>query len=206
MHNKQASREVDRGDKPFAPLEALLPATRLKLIVDRSSSACILFPRKDERQGCTIRHSLQQLNDILSHPPKLFTSPKVSKQSSAVAQLTTGVSSINKEQYKRNRSSLGIANGIPATLINHADVERQWGMLQYQESKLEQENEMRGAFTNYYTSRLDFGNSYLLTAFTQDRKRLIRNEHLPTVAAVITSDLDMRELHRNTFLTTHVGR
>ena len=196
--DEQVYRERNRGGKPFAPLEALLPATRLKLWVDQAhviSSSLEKTKDKDTQYA-----TLQQLNNILSNPPKLFLSspPKTSNKSPAMAQLTT---SVNKEQNdKRNRSSLNIATGI-ASMLNQADVERQWGMLQYQESKLEQGNEFRAAL-NYYTSQLQFGNSYLLTASEQDRKRMIRNEQLPTVTAVITSDLDVRELYRNTFLTT----
>ena len=85
-------------------------------------------------------------------------------------------------------------------MLNQADVKRQWGMLQYAESKLERENELRAAF-NFYSSQLEFGDSYLLTASKEDRKRMIRNHELPSLAAVITSDLDLRDLYRNQFLT-----
>ena len=87
-----------------------------------------------------------------------------------------------------------------AAMLNQADVERQWGMLQYQESKREKGNEVRAAL-NFYTSQLEFGNAYLLTASPEDRKRLIRNDQLPSLTAVITSDLDLRDLYRNDFLT-----
>jgi len=84
--------------------------------------------------------------------------------------------------------------------FNQADVERQWGMLQYSESVREQNNEILAAF-NFYTKQLQFGNSYRLTASKEDKKRMIRSEELPSLAAVITSDLDLRDLYRNQLLT-----
>jgi len=73
-------------------------------------------------------------------------------------------------------------------------------MLQYKESAAERENSIRAAF-NYYTQQLVFGDSYLLTASKEDRKRMIRSDQLPTLTAVITSDLDLRDLYRNQILT-----
>ena len=60
----------------------------------------------------------------------------MTSQSQSTAQLTTGVSSANREQYQFNRKGLNFGEKINA-MINQADVERQWGMLQYAESKRE---------------------------------------------------------------------
>jgi len=89
------------------------------------------------------------------------------------------------------------------SLLNQADVQRQWNMLQYTELKLENSNNIRAAF-NYYTSQLQFNsNAYELEATKEDKTRLIRDEGgLPTVQAVVVSDLDLRDLYRNVFLTT----
>jgi hypothetical protein len=55
---------------------------------------------------------------------------------------------------------------------------------------------------NYYTQQLEFdGDRYLLTSSKEDKKRMIRNDQLPTLTVVITSDLDLRDLYRNQFLT-----
>lgn len=188
----------DRGGKPFAPLEALLPATRLKLWIDKAHLlSSSLTSTSDKPAQYEI---IKQLNDFLSNPPKLFVSTALKDTTSApIAQITTGVSSANKLQYKRNRADLSMPDRL-AAMLNQADVERQWGMLQYQESKLQKENEFRAAF-NYYTWQLEFGNSYLLTASKRERSKMIRDETLPTVTEVITSDLDVRELYRNQFLT-----
>ena len=66
---------------------------------------------------------------------------------------------------------------------------------------LDKENEIRAAF-NFYTKQLKFGDSYLLTASKEDKKRMIRNDELPSLTAVITSDLDLRDLYRNQLLTS----
>lgn len=122
------------------------------------------------------------------------------RAASSTAQLSTGVSSANKEQYQSNRKGFNIGDKVTA-MMNQADVERQWGMLQYAEAKREEGNAMRSAF-NFYTRQLTFADEYTLTASTEERKRMIRSDALPTLTAVITSDLDRRDLYRNQFLTS----
>jgi hypothetical protein len=140
------------------------------------------------------------MDEVLSHPPKLFIDEKgIMRTRSSTAQITTEVSKANKAQYQKNRDELSLPDRM-AAMLNQADVERQWGMLQYAESQREKANEERAAF-NFYVSQLTFAESYLLTASKEDRKRMIRNNELPTLTAVITSDLDLRDLYRNQFLT-----
>lgn len=145
--------------------------------------------------------SVVVLNERLSNPPKLFEGEKMEKRTAAsTAQLTTGVSTANKDQYQFNRKGLNLGDKVTA-MLNQADVERQWGMLQFAESQREKESEMRAAF-NFYTRQLTFADEYVLTAPIEERKKLIRNDELPTLTAVITSDLDRRDLYRNQFLTS----
>jgi hypothetical protein len=59
---------------------------------------------------------------------------------------------------------------------------------------------MRAAF-NFYIRQLTFSDEYMLTASKEKKKEMIRNDELPSVTAVITSDLDRRDLYRNQFLT-----
>lgn len=187
-----------RGGRPFAPLQALLPAARLRLWVDEVYALSRdLQTRRDPDERFK---AVQTLNERLSNPPKLFRGEKMEKRTySPTAQLTTGVSSVNKDQYQLNRKGLNVGEKVSA-MFNQADVERQWGMLQYAESKREEENEMRAAF-NFYTRSLTFADEYVLTASKEERKNMIRNDELPTLSAVITSDLDRRDLYRNQFLT-----
>ena len=189
-----------RGGKPFAPLEALLPATRLKLWVDEiyviSQDLSIKTTAQEgNSSSAQQRITIQQMNDKLSNPPKLFQGETMAKRTNnPTAQLTTAISSVNKDQYQMNRKSLNLGDKFTA-MLNQADVERQWGMLQYAESKREEDNEMRAAF-NFYSRQLTFSDEYMLTASKEKKKEMIRNDELP-----FTSDLDRRDLYRNQFLT-----
>lgn len=184
--------------KPFAPEQALLPATRLRVWIDEAHELSSAMSTSDK----VIQYeTLVKLNFMLTNPPKLFVSEKLQQRTNRpVAQITTSVSAANKQQYQRNRADLSIPDRV-VSMLNQADVERQWGMLQSAEAKREKGNELRAAF-NFFTSQLRFDDSYALTASREEKKRMIRNDELPTLSAVIASDLDMRDLHRNQFLTS----
>lgn len=145
---------------------------------------------------------LQKLNYVLQHRPELFRDePPLPRAAGAMAQLTGRVSSANKSDYRMNRHALGVGNQL-AAILNQADVERQWRMLRYNEMQLEKSNELRAAF-NYYTQQLQFdGDAFLLRASPKAMKEMVRNDALPSLTAVITSDLDLRDLYRNQFLTS----
>ena len=199
----QGEEEIQsrRQEKPFAPVTALLPAARCKLWIDRAhdlSSALSATSGDDYQKQSRL---LADLSAVLSNRPNLFVNgEKLAKRTAKFsAQISTPVSRVNKEQWQSNRKSLDMPNQLQA-MFNQADVERQWGMLQSSEAQREQANEIRAAL-NYYTQQLEFGDSYQLTAPKEDRKRMIRNDELPTLTAVITSDLDLRDLYRNQLLT-----
>ena len=187
-------------NKPFAPTEALLPATRLKLWTDQAFDISNTLTSTETKENQY--KVMQDLNQILSSPPKLFLSDtkKSKKNMASMAQITSSASNANKKQYKQNRQEYSSIGDKFAAMLNQADVERQWGMLQYEESKREESNEMRMAF-NYYTQQINFADTYSLTASKEQRKKMIRNDELPTLTAVIASDLDLRDLYRNQYLT-----
>ncbi len=60
---------------------------------------------------------------------------------------------------------------------------------------------MRAAFNFYGRQILFNADEYVLTAPKEKRKEMIRNDALPDVTEVVASDLDRRDLYRNTFLT-----
>ncbi|KAL7544157.1 hypothetical protein ACHAWF_007540 [Thalassiosira exigua] len=187
-----------RGGRPFAPPQALLPAARLKLWVDEVYS--LTMELNSAEDPSTQFEAVQSLNKKLASPPKLFRGETMEKRtSSPTAQLSTSISNANKDQYQLNRKGLNLGDKLTA-MMNQADVERQWGMLQYAESKREEGNEMRAAF-NFYSRQLTFADEYVLTASPEERKKMIRKDELPTLTAVIASDLDRRDLFRNQFLT-----
>jgi len=195
------------GGRPFAPTSALLPVTRLKLVVDQMYGLSTKLSENNKNQS--VFQTLEEMKRLWTSvsKPALFRSEqpssKVGGQGSSspiVTQFTTGVSSANKQQYQANRKGLSVPDRISA-MLNQADVERQWSMLKYAESKREQDDFVRAAF-NFYSNQLEFdGSAYLLTASSEDRKRMIRNNALPSLAAVIAADLDVRDLLRNEFLT-----
>uniref|UniRef100_A0A7S1ZT81 Uncharacterized protein n=1 Tax=Trieres chinensis TaxID=1514140 RepID=A0A7S1ZT81_TRICV len=192
------SQALDGEIKPFAPPGALVPAARCKLWVDRAFSLSSTLPSVTDEKARY--NALLELDELLTNRPKLFVSERQKKRADgSLAQLTNGISGANKDQYRRNRADLSMSDRL-AAMLNQADVERQWGMLKFQEGKLEESNELRAAF-NFYTSQLEFTDSYVLTASKEDKKRMIRDDSLPSLTAVITSDLDLRDLYRNQFLT-----
>jgi hypothetical protein len=200
MDSVVIAQQQDRGGKPFAPPDALLPVTRLKLWLNGIDTlSATIQTTKDPKERYEI---VVQMNATLSDPPKLFYSEQMRKRtiSPTTAQLSTTVSAANKDQYQTNRNRMGVGDKV-AAMLNQADVERQWGMLQYAESKREEANEMRAAF-NCYTKQLTFGDNYVLNGSKEERKKMIRNDELPSLTAVITSDLDQRDLYRNQFLTS----
>jgi hypothetical protein len=199
----------NRTGRPFAPLSALLPAARLKLVVDQMYVLSKTLNTNSNEQGTTIDKQymiLEQMYKLWIHHPPLIQANDSKRLTSSMigstlGQITTSVSSGNKQQYRNNRKDLTSIPDQMAAMFNQADVERQWGIIKYQESKLEQQNEVRAAL-NYYTCQLVFSAStYTLTATAEKRKQMIRNDQLPTPTTVITSDLDLRDLYRNDFLT-----
>ncbi|KAG7372382.1 hypothetical protein IV203_018525 [Nitzschia inconspicua] len=196
--------------KPFAPVSALLPATRARLWIEEAYqiSTQLTSSRNDHDQY----HTLERLDLVLSHRPTLFRNgeklaPRVS--STPLAQFTAKRSNLvvsNSNQNVNGRDPF--ASTGPSSFadkfsmaLNQADVARQWGILQAQESRTESQNELRAAW-NYYTQQLEFNpSSYEWTASAEEKKRRIRSDQLPTPQAVIVSDLDLRDLYRNQMLT-----
>ena len=197
----QGTEARNHDGRPFAPPDALLPAARCKLWIDRAHEASTALGSASTANEK--RRLVQELETILvKERPKLFTgNEKVLNPSKSplTAQITGSISSANKDQFQQNRQVLNVGNQV-AAMLNQADVERQWGMLQFAETKRQEENDIRRALS-YYTQQLEFADSYLLTAPKEERKALIRNDALPSLSAVITSDLDLRDLYRNQLLT-----
>ena len=74
---------------------------------------------------------------------------------------------------------------------------RQWSRLVQAERKREEASEVRRAL-NIYTTNLNFNpNKYVYSGSKEERKRLIREDRLPSATEVIRSDLDARDLYRN---------
>mmetsp|Transcript_26163 Transcript_26163/g.57286 ORF Transcript_26163/g.57286 Transcript_26163/m.57286 type:complete len:359 (-) Transcript_26163:130-1206(-) len=208
-HGASSDTPSESFPKPFAPTSALLPAVRAKLWIEDAHNLSEKLASTTTTGNNNIREkTLEDLNTILSHRPTLFDRSKGEKPLSRVS--STSLAQFTAKNDKRinnngNNKDDPFSSSRPgerfAKALNRADVDRQWGMLQSQESKKEQENEVRAAF-NYYTQQLEFNsNSYGWTGSSEERKRRIRDDQIPTPASVIASDLDLRDLYRNQLLT-----
>lgn len=85
-------------------------------------------------------------------------------------------------------------------LIQSGEIDA-WKRLKREEKARESADEVRAAF-NYYVSNLNFDSErFVLTGTKEERSKLIREDRIPDVKAVIASDLGVRYLLRNEVLT-----
>jgi|ERR1712232_322740 len=85
--------------------------------------------------------------------------------------------------------------------IQNGDIST-WKQLKQNEKKQEQSDEIRAAL-NAYTNQLSFSSEiYLLNVDKDTRSKMVREDRLPDMKQVITSDMGMRYLYRNQLLTT----
>jgi hypothetical protein len=186
--------------KPYAPLENLLPAMRVKVLIDTAASTA----KAINDDGPNKAELIAQLKSLLLEPNIFMT-----KEESSVAKRYLEIDTLddwNKARQKEAQlAKLEPEQVNPVTRLNEGVEQwgerRQFRRLRRQQLALEEKNNIRAAF-NAYTNNLVFGDSYLLTASRDERSRLIRTyDQLPDVTSVIRSDLDLRDLYRNQVLT-----
>jgi len=194
------------GRQPYAPIENLLPATRVRVLIDRavdiSSTLVQLQKEASADKNVQTEKLIADLNQLLLEPQQFMTPEEEFAAKRYLEQKTWG--DWNKARRKETQEMFQIEFD-PATRANEAFEQwgerRQFKRLRRQQLALEQSNNMRAAF-NAYTNNLVFGESYTLNASKEERKRLIRTyDQLPDVTSVIRSDLDLRDLYRNQVLT-----
>jgi hypothetical protein len=150
--------------RPRAPLEALLPATEQRFLVEK---ACKLLKKLEELKLHSNGGS-ESAQSLWSDLLKLFST-------------TNNEASHGVGVYSRHRVLGDPATQIPWPKLSGANV--------------------RTAL-DIYTSKLQFGDSYILTASADVKKAWIRKYGaLPDVKRVVTADLDLRDLYRNTIQT-----
>jgi len=202
---ESTTTETNRIDrKPHAPLENLLPATRVMVLIDRAvDTAAALVQSKDSDDRQEKEQLIAKLKSLLLEPQEFFkTKQEVSTSKTYLEQKTW--SDWKRARQEETRKMFQIRTD-PATELNEAFEQwgerRQFKRLRRQQLALEQSNKIRAAF-NAYTNNLIFGESYTLNASREEKKRLIRQyDQLPDVTSVIRSDLDLRDLYRNQVLT-----
>jgi hypothetical protein len=186
--------------KPFAPLENLLPAIRVKLSIDSAIDLTRALVVASERAPRTTNLEndnntlLSQLKDLLLKQPQ---NKNIYVQSNLALQ---GVPSKPADLYLKPYQSTKGDLPFQKALIRSGDVDA-WKRLKRREKTLEQSNAIREAL-NAYTDALSFsGDSYLLRVDTQTKSSMVREDRLPDIKQVITSDMGMRYLYRNQVLT-----
>lgn len=213
--------------KPFAPPSALIPAARVKYVMDESlrllnelesiqSTKNSLGDDTDRNQPGDTR----KMQDIIVTLEKLilvktFMSPLYSQQQTqqqwqgaAIGYPDENIpmdplkSKFYQDFYNEKLKTMSPIDIPYALLVKAGDI-RQLKQLQRKQKKLEKINPVREAF-NYYTRQLQFDTDYyLLNVSAQEKKKMIRNDELPDIQSVIVSDLDLRDLVRNQVLDAY---
>lgn len=176
---------------PFAPSDALLPATRVKVMID---NAVGIASKLDAAQSLDMKQSLlSDLENLLLKPQHFLrgTTPIDVPQQPAKSYL---------DAYADYRSRVSILEKPGAMLVQNGEIDA-WKRLKRQEKAREDADEIRAAL-NYYTSNLNFNSDkFILTASKDERSKMIREDRIPDVKTVIASDMGLRYLLRNDVLT-----
>mmetsp|Transcript_179 Transcript_179/g.215 ORF Transcript_179/g.215 Transcript_179/m.215 type:complete len:310 (+) Transcript_179:118-1047(+) len=187
--------------KPFAPPEALLPAARVKYTIDEALILVVQYETKKEEEQEIIIKSLKKLLGVTTFMSPLSGSGEVATPIDETI-MNPSNAKVYQQTYNEKLRELGAVN-VPYALLVQAGDYRQFNILQQRQRKLEQQNLIRQAF-NYYTRQLQFDTEYyILNASPQLKKKMIRNDALPDIKAVIVSDLDLRDLTRNQVLDAY---
>lgn len=195
------------GTKPYAMLESLLPATRVKQLIDESVTLAADLVKIQERDNGRLSPErdlqlttiLGQLQLLLLQPQNFITSASSeSKKASAVPKQPA---QSYLDAYERNRQPLNAFLKPSAMLVQRGEIDA-WKRLKRKELEREEQDEIRAAF-NMYTTSLTFTSvEYVLTVPKQVRSEMVRNDQLPDVLTqVIASDMGLRYLYRNDVLT-----
>lgn len=189
-HGAYASVEKDSSKKPFAPVETLLPAVRVKLSIETAISLTNSLRADDANANANANvETIQELENILIKPQNYVQKLELQGVPSKPADLYL-------DSYKPMKGDLPFQRN----LIKNGDV-RTWKQLKKREKEQERSNEIRAAL-NAYTDALSFsGDSYMLNVDKATRSSMVREDRLPDVKQVITSDMGMRYLYRNQILT-----
>lgn len=183
-----AAGEETAKTKPFAPMENLLPAVRVKLTIDSATelTRLLLVTTASSTDGTALR----RLETTLLKPQNYVQS---------TLQLQ-GVPSKPGDLYLKSYKPMKGDLPFQRLLIQNGDV-NSWKRLKTAEKTMERSSEVRAAL-NAYTDALTFSaDSYLLTVDKDIRSSMVRQDRLPDVKQVITSDMGMRYLYRNQLLT-----
>ena len=149
-----ANKEPALAVAPFAPVDALLPATRVKLMIDRSVD--IASKLVDAGDNIEIKQAmLRDLENLLltTQNFNIGTTPIEVPQQPAKSYLYA---------YADYRKSVSILEKPGAMLVQNGEINA-WKRLKKQEKLREDADEIRAAL-NYYTSNINFNSGECIHA------------------------------------------
>jgi hypothetical protein len=203
--------------RPSAPIEFLLPATRVGLYIYQLLGMAeeLAQIKKDKRLSKTaVAHHqkeselIEQIEKLLVSSPPTFiksTDPTVTRRDPYNNKLPLLGEIAIQQQKQKERKEQYTDVGITPQLFEVGELmgERsQWNRLIQAERLRENDSEIRRAF-NIYTTNLNFNpNKYVYRGSKEEKKIMIREGRLPSANDVIRSDLDARDLYRNVVQTT----
>jgi hypothetical protein len=189
----------DAISRPSAPIEYLLPAARVGVYIYTCVNLAEAIAAKEKEDGLLAK--LDELENLLVNPPSFVKSSDPRPTRGDPYKLPPVVGELVMQQQKqkeRQQNSIDVG-AIPqffevGQLIGER---RAWDRLTKTETRREEQSEVRRAF-NIYTTNINFNTSqYTFAGSKEEKRQLIREDKLPTVGAVIRSDLDARDLYRN---------
>jgi hypothetical protein len=179
------------GTKPYAKLEALLPAARVKRLIESSIAAT-------SKISSTRSGGPSNAPDLAELKTLLLTKQNLTR--AALAPIPTKPAPTYLAAYALKFQQASLLQKPGALLVQNGELDT-WKRLKRQERQRESQDDIRAAL-NVYTNSLSYdGSSYLWNAPPMEKSRLIREDRLPDVTAVIASDMGRRYLYRNEVLT-----
>ncbi len=177
---------------PFAPVDALLPAARVKVAIDRAVDVASRLEAE--------KNDVQKKRELLRDMAGLLLPPQNFNRGATPVEVPRMPARQYLNAYDEYRRGLSILEKPGAMLVQNGEIDA-WRRLKREERAREDADEVRAAL-NYYTSNLNFDpGSFVLTGTREERSRLIREDRVPDVKTVIASDMGLRYLLRNDLLT-----
>jgi len=196
--------------RPSAPIEFLIPATRVGLYIYQLSSIVEELAQL-KADSSTVSSAaantesvlMEKLDKLLLSPPSFIksTDPTVTRGDpyNNMPPLIGELAVQQQKQKERKEQSMNNI-GMAPQLFEVGELmgeRRQWSRLVQAERKREEASEVRRAM-NIYTTNLNFDkNKYVYSGSKEEKKKLVREDRLPSATEVIRSDLDARDLYRN---------
>jgi hypothetical protein len=188
--------------KPSAPLEYLLPAARVKRTIDRAarlvSSLSLEVDQADDNNksadASIITTAMDKLSAVLLTPQNYYLRDR------PLTPIPERPAKEYLDTYRRNRERLSVLERPGAMMVESGEISA-WKRLKQRERRQEEHDEIRAAL-NTYTSALNYrSDQYVLNVSSKERSQMIKQDSLPDIKQVIQSDMGLRYLYRNEFLT-----